>query len=254
MNRIEVTKYLETLYPRDLAYEWDNVGLQIGTLNKPLKRLMVTLDVTKEVVREAIERKVDLLISHHPLIFQPLSSIAFETPRGNMIQKLIKHDIALYSMHTNYDLADDGMNDNLAKLLEIRNPKLLDQEAGIGRYGDIDPKPLPEFIEYVKAKLKLDSLRVVGDGNRLVKVVGISGGSGQQHMYQAKKRGCDVFLTGDISYHSALDAREMGFTLIDISHHAEVWFKIFISELLRERFPDIEIFVSDVDTNPYQNY
>lgn len=81
--------------------------------------------------------------------------------------------------------------------------------------------------------------------------VGISGGSGQQHMYQAKKRGCDVYLTGDVSYHNALDALEMGFTIIDISHHAEVWFKTFVSGTIKNQYPELEILISKIDTNPY---
>lgn len=251
MNRIEITKYLETLYPRHLAYEWDNIGLQVGSLNKPLKRLMVTLDVTKEVVKEAIENKIDLLVSHHPLIFQPLANIQFDTPRGFIIQKLIKHDIALYSMHTNYDRAEGGMNDNLAALLGLKDVELLDEEALIGRYGDIEPVMLSEFIECVKSKLRLDFVRVITGGDRLVRRVGISGGSGQQHMYQAKKRGCDVYLTGDVSYHNALDALEMGFTIIDISHHAEVWFKTFVSGTIKNQYPELEILISKIDTNPY---
>lgn len=252
MNRIEITKYLESLYPRALAYDWDNVGLQIGSLNKPVKKILITLDVTKDVVKEAVQGKFDLLLSHHPLIFQTISNIQFDTPRGWIIKELVKHDIALYSMHTNFDLADGGMNDVLAKKLGLKNPLLLDDEAGIGRYGDVETMSLDAFIMYVKEKLDLDHVRLVGANDKMITSVGISGGSGQQHMYQAKKRGCDIYLTGDITYHNALDALQMGFTLLDIGHNAEKIFMTTIYDLLQNEFPEIEIILSRIDTNPYQ--
>jgi len=252
MNRIEITKYLESLYPRALAYDWDNVGLQVGSLNKPVKKILITLDVTKDVIKEAIQGKFDLLISHHPLIFQPVNNIQFETPRGWIIKELINHDIALFSMHTNFDLADGGMNDVLAKRLGLKNSQLLDEEAGIGRYGDIEPMTLTDFIADVKKKLELDHVRLIGTNDKIITTVGISGGSGQQHMYQAKKRGCDIYLTGDITYHNALDALQMGFTLLDIGHNAEKIFKTTVLDILRSEFPETDICLSQIDTNPYQ--
>ncbi|HPF42753.1 MAG TPA: Nif3-like dinuclear metal center hexameric protein [Bacillota bacterium] len=252
MNRIEVTKYLETMYPRHLAYDWDNVGLQVGTLNKPVKKILVTLDVTKDVVREAADLKADLILSHHPLIFQPISSVQFETPKGWIIQELVKKDIALYSMHTNFDVADGGMNDRLSERLGLRDTKLLDEELGIGRYGRINPMPMPEFISYVKKQLEVTHVRLIGNMNKTVEIVGISGGSGSQHMHQAKKRGCDVYITGDVTYHNALDAIMMGYTIIDVGHNVE---KIFIPSIIddiRKEFPYLDIAASTVDTNPYQ--
>ena len=146
INLVDVVKHLETKYPKTLAYEWDNVGLQVGSLNRRASVVLVTLDVTKDVVKEAVAFKADLVITHHPLIFKPVSSVATESPRGWMIDKLIKNDIALYAMHTNYDLADGGKNDRLAKLLWIRDPKLLDETENIGRYGTIDPQSMSSYI------------------------------------------------------------------------------------------------------------
>lgn len=252
MNRIEITKFLETKFPRNLAYDYDNVGLQVGSLNKPLKRILVTLDVTRAVVREAIAMKADLLISHHPLIFQPIANIQFDTPRGWMIKELVKHDIALYSMHTNYDVADEGMNAVLAERLGLEDPKLLDEKYNIGRYGKIPEMPIEDFITYVKHRLELDHVRQIGGDGKMVATVGISGGSGQEHIHEAKRKGCDIYLTGDVSYHNALDVIQMGFAVIDIGHHAEKVFTRAVGEMLRHEFPDIEISLSEVDTNPYR--
>ncbi len=251
MNLIEIIKYFEDKYPKDLAYDWDNVGIQVGTLNKIAKRILITLDVTKEVVKEAIEAKVDMILSHHPLLFTPIDKIIFDTPRGWIIKNLIKHDVTVYSAHTNYDVQEGGMNDMFSQRLGLKNPKLLDEIDGIGRYGDIEETDFESFIAKLKETLNIKNLKVIGNINRLIKRVGISGGSGSKHMYQAKKQGCDVYITGDVTYHHALDATQAGITIIDIGHHAE---KIFIEDVsvdLKSQFPEIEIISSRVDTNPY---
>lgn len=252
MNRIELTKFLDERYPRSLAYDWDNVGLQVGSLNKPLKRVMVTLDITKAVVREAIDQHVDLLISHHPLIFHPLSNIAFDTPRGWIIQRLVKQDIALFSMHTNYDRASGGMNDVLAEKLGMRDVSLLDPDDQIGRIGNIDPMPFPEFVAKIKNVLKLHDVRSIGYTEKTITRIGISGGSGERHFHHAKRQGCDIYLSGDISYHIALEAQEMGFIVVDIGHHAEKVFITAVAQEIQQAFPEIDVIESQLDTNPYR--
>lgn len=252
MNSIEVIKYLESKFPKELAYEWDNVGLQVGSLNKKVKKVLVTLDVTKEVVIEAVTLKADLIISHHPLIFKPINNVLIESPRGWMINQMIKHDIALYSMHTNYDLADGGMNDVLSELLGIQNPKLLDSIDGIGRYGEIEPMCIMDFIKKIKSVLNVEHVRLIGSLDKIVRIVGVSGGSGSNHVGQAKRLNCDVYLTGDVTYHTALDCIQMGLNVIDVGHYAEKVFKKAIAEELIGKFPEIETVISAVDSNPYQ--
>lgn len=254
MNLTDVIRYFETKYPKDLAYDWDNVGIQVGTLNIPAKKILVSLDITKDVVKEAIDLKANMIISHHPLLFNPLDKIIFDTPKGWIIKNLIKHNITVYSAHTNYDTAEGGMNDEFVRLLGLKNSGLLDEVDGIGRYGDINEQSLIDFIGLIKTTLKLDSVKVIGNDNKIVKRVGISGGSGSKHMYQAKMRRCDVYLTGDVTYHTALDAESIGITLIDIGHHAE---KIFVDAVISDlafKFPEIIFEKSKIDTNPYKNY
>ena len=251
MNAIDIIKYLETKYPKSLAYDWDNVGLQVGSLNKKTKSILITLDVTKEVIKEAIAKKVDLIISHHPLIFKPLMSLSIESPRGWMINQLIKNDIALYTMHTNYDLADGGMNDELARLLNIQEPKLLDEIELIGRVGSVEPQSMKSYIDFVKTTLQIDSSRFIGSLDKPVKRVGISGGSGSNHVGQAKKQNCDLYITGDVTYHTALDCLQMGLNVLDIGHYAEKIFKKAIRNDLQSQFLDVLILESMVDTNPY---
>lgn len=252
MNLVEVIKYFESKFPKDLAYDWDNVGIQVGSLNIKAKKVLVTLDVTKEVVKEAIDLKVNMILSHHPLMFIPMKTINFDSPKGWIVKNLIKHNITVYSAHTNYDLADGGMNDTLAEALDIKSPKLLDLDDEIGRYGDIEPVEFSEFINDVKRKLKLDLVKVIGRDDKTIKTIGISGGSGSKHMYQAKMRGCDVYLTGDVTYHTALDAIALGITVVDIGHHAEKIFVPTITEDLQKQFPDIEFIESRINTDPYK--
>jgi len=254
LNSIEIVKYFENKYPTDLAYDWDNVGLQIGTLNQNAKKVLVTLDVTKKVVKEAIQNKVDLIISHHPLMFKAVKNIVFDSPNGWIIKNLIQNNIAVYSAHTNFDVADGGMNDFLAKALNIQNPQLMDEIDNIGRFGSIEPTEFDDFVKQIKETFNLETVKVIGNTKKTISSVGISGGSGSHHMYAAKKKNCDVYITGDITYHTALDAIQLGMTLIDVGHHVEVIFIESVANMLQVRFPEVEFIQSQIDTNPYKEF
>src|SRR5699024_4500534 len=121
----KVIDLFEEWVPKHLASDWDNVGLQIGNLGSPVNKIMVTLDVTEEVVKEAIDLDVNLIISHHPLLFKPLKQINLSQPIGRIIQLLIKHDITVYSAHTNLDIVQGGVNDLIADALNLQKTKIL---------------------------------------------------------------------------------------------------------------------------------
>lgn len=121
MRNKDIFNVMEKWAPRNFAYEWDNVGLQIGSSHNEVKRVMVTLDVMENVVDEAIDQDVDLIISHHPLLFQPMKQIDTNTPKGRIVQKLIQHNISVYSSHTNLDIASGGVNDILCDVIGIKN-------------------------------------------------------------------------------------------------------------------------------------
>ena len=124
-NGYEVIQLFENFSPKYLAEEGDPIGLQIGDLSKKINKVIVALDVTEEVVEEAIENKVDLIIAHHPLLFRPLKKIVPEQPVGRIVEKLINYDITLYAAHTNLDIAEGGVNDMLADALGIENTSIL---------------------------------------------------------------------------------------------------------------------------------
>ena len=125
INGHEIIQLFEQFSPKQYAMEGDKIGLQIGRLNKPVHRVMIALDVLEEVVDEAIEKEVDLIIAHHPLIYRPLKNIVTDQLPGRMIEKLLKHDITVYAAHTNLDVAKGGVNDLLAEALKLSNTEVL---------------------------------------------------------------------------------------------------------------------------------
>lgn len=234
----QITKILDQLAPPLLAEEWDNVGLQIGDLRLPVQRIWIALDPTPKVVKAACENNVDLLITHHPLIFRPLKSIDFETPDGSVIQMAAHHQLAIFSAHTNLDIAREGVNDILAQRLGLRHLAILqpvqlrerskeelppassDQtEHGIGRIGLLDKTlSLKALVSVVKKKLGLDFLKVAGNPKIKISRVAICSGSGSSLMQAFLSSKAQVYISGDIHYHDAREAEKVGRAIIDIGH------------------------------------
>jgi len=125
-NGQHVIQYVEKLAPKSIAMEGDKIGLHVGTLQKPVKKVMIALDVLEEVVDEAIAEGVDLIVAHHAVIYRPLKNIRTDLPGGRLFEKLLKHDIAVYTAHTNLDVAEGGMNDWLAEELGLTQVEVLD--------------------------------------------------------------------------------------------------------------------------------
>ncbi len=255
MKGIDIIKIFESMYPKNLAYDWDNVGLQVGSLHKDVNSILLTLDVTKEVIDEAIEQQVDMIVVHHPLIFSPINSINTDTYRGKQIEKLIKHDITLYVAHTNFDISNKGMNLILANLLHLKNQKILDyttENEGLGRIGEIDQCDMQFAIDYVKKTFQVKNARFIGNINKKVTKIAISGGSGSSNIYNAKRMGADLYVTGDLSYHHAHDVLAIGLNALDIGHNIEKFFVSELKSILKDAGITSNILVSKIDTNPYK--
>ncbi|MGP4107249.1 Nif3-like dinuclear metal center hexameric protein [Virgibacillus sp. L01] len=361
----DIFQLMEKWAPKHLAYDWDNVGLQIGSFNNQVSKIMVTLDVLESVVDEAIENHVSLIIAHHPLLFKQVKQVNVDTSQGRIIQKLIQHNISVYASHTNLDTADGGVNDMLCDLLNIKGTKVLQQtyqedlvkiavfvpkthlnevrdamsengaghigdyshctfqsegqgtfmpqegtnpyigsannlayvdevkvesiiqlpklahvieamknahpyeEAaydvmplhnpgqtyGIGRIGTLEKEvTLHDFAEQVKHALKVPSLRVTGDLTKEVKKVAVLGGSGEKFIHTAKKMGADLYITGDMTFHIAQDAWQMGLSVIDPGHHVEKVMKKGTKEYLDNHLnnKNIEVILSNSNTEPFQ--
>jgi dinuclear metal center YbgI/SA1388 family protein len=237
-NLGQIIKMIDQLAPGWLAEDWDNAGLQIGDPRLPVRRIWVALDSSPEVVKAACREKVDLLVTHHPLIFRPLKSINFNTPAGAIIQMASQHQLAIFSAHTNFDIVRDGVNDVLAKQLELKNLKILqpvkvgerlnndrfppvgeETEYGIGRIGSLAKTTrLKSLALTVKEKLKLNFAKVTGNPDLKVTQVAICSGSGSSLMQTFLSCDAQVYISGDIRYHDARDAENANRGIIDIGH------------------------------------
>jgi dinuclear metal center YbgI/SA1388 family protein len=257
----------EEYCPLFLAEENDPVGLHLGTLQKDIKRVMITLDVRPEVVAEAIDKKIDLLLAKHPLIFHAIKRLDTDDPQHKMYADLLKSEIAVYVAHTNIDIVKPGLNDWFMEMLGLTNEDFLKQTHGIdnvaygiGRVGELpEATSLEKFAQKVKEVFSLDCLRLITKTpDALVKKVAICGGSGEKFYKEALAQNVDVYLTGDIYYHTAHDMIANNLHAIDPGHHIEV---IFISRLIqifnqwkKENRWDVEIIASQENTNPFVYY
>ncbi|WP_339162864.1 Nif3-like dinuclear metal center hexameric protein [Siminovitchia sp. FSL H7-0308] len=366
VNGFQIIELFEQYAPKKYAMEGDPVGLQVGTLHKPVSRVMVALDVLENVVDEAIEQGIDLIIAHHPLVYRPLKRVVVDEPGGRTIAKLIKHDIAVYAAHTNLDVATGGVNDLLAEALGLQNTEVLvptyeeklrklavfvpldhmDQvlkalgdagagsigeyshctfstpgtgrflpgsgtnpfigEAGkleevsevkietiypeqlenkvvsamlkahpyeepaydlyplalggrkwgLGRIGKLQEEmTLREFADHVKTSLAASGVRVVGNLNDRIKKVAVLGGDGNKYFQHAKRKGADVYVTGDFYYHTAHDAMNIGLNVVDPGHHVEKIMKAGVAarmeQLAEERGYEVAFIPSKQNTDPF---
>lgn len=221
----EIINRLEEKFPKNLAEDWDNVGLLVGDNKQDIRKIQVSIDATEKVIDHAIVNGVDMIITHHPFIFKGIKNINFSTSMGRKIRKLIKNDINIYSMHTNLDSANGGLNDYILNLLGIDDSKILDknlvdENCGIGRIYKLKEEcTVKEYIKILKEKLEVENLRVISTNlDKKIKKIGLINGSGMSYWRKAKSLGVDLFITGDVGYHEALDARENNLDVIDIGH------------------------------------
>ena len=218
---------------------FDNSGFLFGRETASVAKALLALDVTSAVVDEAIEQGVELIISHHPLIFSPLKSVTDEK-----LLRLAQHQIGVISMHTNLDIAQGGVNDVLMAALGAQVQGGLD-EYGCGRVGKLEKAmPMEEFLPFCKAVLKTAGLRYY-DSGRQVSQLAVMGGSGGDSLETAYRLGCDTYLTADIKYHQFLEAQELGINLIDGDHFCTENLVIpVLAQRLRAAFPETEFTIS----------
>lgn len=259
MKVSQVIERYELFCPQDLSLEGDISGLQIGSLDQEARRVMVALDVRETTVMEAIAAKVDLLIVKHAPIFRPLKNLV-ASPQNQIYIDLIKHDIAVYVSHTNIDVVPGGLNDWFCDLLGIQYRSNLSETKegyGIGRIGDVLPTSFEDFARKVKEVFDLDSIRLVSYGkeNPLIRRVAICGGSGQSFYPEALAKGAQLYITGDIYYHTAQEMITNGLLAIDPGHHIEVLFVDRLVDLFntwkRENDWDVMFLASKANTNPF---
>ena len=218
----ELIENLEKKYPFSLQEEWDNSGLQIGNPEDHVKNVLVSLDLEEEGIKEAIANDCNLIITHHPYLFNGAKSIDFSRRFYKRLNTCVKNDITVYAFHTNLDIAGGGVNDNLCRILGIDKTRVLEKgkDLGLGRYGFIEEKDADQFIREIKDKLKATGLVVYGDTSKKVKKIGVCGGAGSDLIRDALEISCDMMITGDVKYHDGMDLANEGIIICDVGHFA----------------------------------
>lgn len=222
MRLKEVLEKIDGCCPFALQEDWDNSGLQLGDPAAQIRKILMAFDFTEAVLGEAVEKRVDLVITHHPFFFQGVKSIDLQAAKGRMIGTLIKNKIAIVSCHTCLDKVDDGVSAVLGQKLGLTQLNFFLPEVsgvGFGMVGSLKvATTFGAFAETVKKSLGLSALRSVGEEVATVKKVVVMGGAGAEFMAAAKAQGADVYVSGDFKYHDAQAAKEMGLNLIDAGH------------------------------------
>lgn len=254
----DVIEIIRREVPESSQEEWDNSGVQILFGSRKIDKILTCLDVTEAVAREAAAAGVQLIVSHHPVLFGRITSIEDGDFKGRIIQTLIKNEISVYSAHTSFDKAENGNNRVIADLLrltDVHYPESTDI-CVIGNISGNTPCRLADFAEYVSQKLETkgeDSVRFAGNPDKPVTTVGICTGSGSEFAGLLKEAGCQVLITGDVKYHQALDAVSEDFAIIDAGHFGtERFFSDTMKKILDEKLgKSVEIISSQKEKNPF---
>ncbi|NLM05782.1 MAG: Nif3-like dinuclear metal center hexameric protein [Tissierellia bacterium] len=242
----DIFEFIDDFAPFTSQEEFDNSGMLLGNMDASVSKILFTLDVSIEGIDYAINKNCDLIVSHHPLIFEPLKQIDTSNERGQILANIIKNDISVISAHTNLDKAKRGVNFILAELVGLTEKEVLVKDSthdgmGFGMVGNIDEVETMEYIKALKEKLNLPTVRIYNAKGK-IKRLAVVGGSGASFLDDAKNAGADLLITGDLKYHDAQYAKEIGITVADFGHFYTEYkgFKYLIEEL-KEKFSNIEI-------------
>ena len=249
----DILNFVEALAPRAMKMDWDNVGLLCGSKGTPVTKVLVALDPFEQVCDEAAAWGAEVIVTHHPIIFQAMKAITEDTSIGRSILTLCRHGISAINAHTNLDCAPGGINDVLARTLGLENIGVIDPsgvdengiEWGLLRCGDVAEQQLEDFLAVVKDRLGCAGLRYV-DGGKAVRKVAVGGGSCASGMLDALAADCDTFVTSDIKYNQFWDAQDLGLNLIDAGHFAtENPVVAVLAEKIAAAFPEVEVKISE---------
>lgn len=242
MKLNKILDYFEQIAPKELAEEWDNVGLLVGRIGDDITKVLVCLDFSENILEQAIEEKCEMIVTHHPVIFKPLKTLT-----NPLLLRAAANNICVYSCHTNLDFAEGGVNEALAEELEFENV-YTDEMLRIGEL--THEMTADEFFEHVKKCLGVSALRA-NNVRKPIKKVGILGGSGADFMEFAIKNNCDAYVTGEASYHAAQAAESNGLLLVCAGHYeTEVPVVPMLAKRIQNEFPELSV-VEGNCTNPF---
>ena len=268
----DIIEVMGIIAPTRLAEAWDNVGLQVGQTDWPVKVIWIALDPSPDVVSAACQKNIDLLITHHPLIFNPLRSVDFNSATGNSIRMAAQNQLAIFAAHTNFDSTAGGLNDTLAQRIGLSNLKTLhksedsgdiyplqaaNEDWGLGRIGELaKPQDLRSFALDIKKKLGLTSVKVAGDFSLTITRAAVCTGSGSSLMKDFLASGAQAFISGDMHYHDAKEVQTTKKGLIDIGHFASEHLVIDVltqrlSRLLTDKGFNVTVTAYRLEKDPF---
>jgi dinuclear metal center YbgI/SA1388 family protein len=247
----DIIAYFEETAPSQLAEEWDNIGLLVGNKKDKVERILLCMDVTSASLKEAINKRADLIINHHPVLFRAIKKVVEGEGNGSLLHGLIKNNINVFTAHTNLDYVDNGVNARLAQIIGLKDFVVIGK--GPGRVGILESViSLEEFAFNVKRILKSPAVRVIGEPKNAIKRVAVFSGSFDDNIEEIMKANADVLVTGDVKYHTALDAIEAGLCIIDAGHfYTERVILKPLKDALKLKFPDVTVFCFTDEKDPF---
>lgn len=242
----EILRLLDEFASFSLANERDNSGLQTGDFARPITRILLCVDCTEAVVEEAAEKGCELILSHHPLLYHPLKQVVEQYGQQRVVRRLIRHNIALISTHTNLDFAEQGLCLAMAQKLGLQDVQPVigseEEDAGYGRWGRVEPQPLKVLAQNAKRAFSATTVKYAGDPDTPVRTVMVASGSGLHVvLHRAMQWGCDAVVTADVAYNEALEAVAGGVCVVDAGHFdtekscCEIW-----TQTLQSRFDALQ--------------
>jgi len=260
MKLSEVIDHLHSIAPNHYQESYDNSGLLVGSYDSDVKAVVVSLDVTEEVIEEALEMGVNVVISHHPIIFSGLRRLTGSNYIERIVAKAIKHDINLFAIHTNLDnVYTNGVNTYIAQKLDLKNveilrPKLDVESAdtiGAGVIGELETgQEELAFLHSLKQTMNVNTVKYTALRQEAIKKVAICGGSGRFLLEDAKAKNADIFISSDFKYHEFFDADNQ-IVIADIGHYESEQFTInMLYEILTQKFNNFATHFTKVNTNP----
>ncbi len=240
----EILGVIDTAYPFAAAEDWDHSGLLVGDPEAEVTKVFVAVDATDEIIEEARERGAQLLFTHHPLLFHPLSAVVADDFIGRRVLSLAKNDMSYIAAHTNYDVIRMGRL--AAERLSVAVEGPLEASfgpEGLGFVGTLSaPVSLADFAKQLREAFGLPSVEVYGDPEKTVERVAMLPGSGRHEYTLGLAQNADVYVTGDMDHHSGIDAAAQGMAVIDAGHYGVE--QIFVADAaayLRKHCPGVEV-------------
>jgi dinuclear metal center YbgI/SA1388 family protein len=265
----DIVRFLDQFAPADLAEAWDNVGLLAGDRNASVSKVMTCLTITPASAAEAISAGAELIVTHHPLPFRPLKRLTTDTTEGRMLCDLLAARIAIYSPHTAFDSTSGGINERLAAglgIVDLQPLVSLPESAaapdssgraggsprGAGRQGRVAAGTTGDALaDRIRQFLRIGQIQAVGDTRRVVETVAVACGSAGEFLVPAHAVGCQLLVTGEVRFHTCLEAEGLGMLLLVVGHFASERFAVeALADVLAKEFPAVSVWASRRESDP----